>query len=138
MLVRTASCSATSFLILLQLVILYVSVTHAKRPPVFWKKLDGGEHIKGGLARFDDTDYAFPVADNLVYCRKKFTTMVLESLKSFRSFTMLVAVHYAWDLVHSGFRPKFLSRLLLVFKVPECTRQFSKYIPKLPNGPRQA
>ncbi len=45
-----------------------VATARRRREDVEWRQLNDG--AAEGLARFDATDYAFPVRDNLVYCRK--------------------------------------------------------------------
>lgn len=57
-------------------VLLLVSLavhSHAAKQKVDWRKLDN--EVGSGLARFDKSDYAFSVADNLVYCRKNSEVM---------------------------------------------------------------
>jgi len=51
------------------------TVILAATKPVDWKKLTADS--VNGLARFDKTDYAFPVADNLVWCRKNIVVLPL-------------------------------------------------------------
>ena len=61
---------------LIFLVLSLATVIFAADPKtVDWKKLTD-DSIRG-LARFDKTDYAFPVADNLAWCRKKIIVLPL-------------------------------------------------------------